>query len=113
MMASTSTSQQSMAKMRNYSSSSMPATKRPKSHNRTLKRVTREKNMARRELRAARREGRDECVIREVARKFHTLITIHSKPKREQLKARFKLEAGKARWEFARCFFEVWSKDLG
>ena len=52
MMASTSTSQQSMAKMRNCSSSSMPATKRPKSHNRTLKRVTREKNMARRELRA-------------------------------------------------------------
>ena len=67
--------------------------------------MTWEKNTARRELRAARREGRDKCVIREVARKFHTLIRIHSKTKRVQLKARFKLEAGKARRECARCFW--------
>ena len=93
-------------------SSGMPARKKLKSHNRRLKRVTREKNMARRELRAARREGRDECVIREVARKFHTLIRIHSKTKREQLKAQFKLEAGKARRECARCFWRFTAKIL-
>ena len=61
--------------------------------------VTQQKNEARRELRAARRDGRDQITIREVARKFHTLIRLHSKTK---LKAKFNLEAGKARRECAR-----------
>ena len=47
-----------------------PAHRGPRQHKRTLKRVTREKNMARRELRASRREGKDEGVIKEVARNF-------------------------------------------
>ena len=53
--------------------------------------------MARRELKAARREGKDEGVIKEVARKFHQLIRLHSKAKREQMRARLNLEARKAR----------------
>jgi hypothetical protein len=64
--------------------------------------------MARRELRAARREGRDEGVIKEVATKFHRLIRLHSKAKREQLRARLKLEAGKAE-----ILLEVCSEGLG
>ena len=59
------------------------ATTRPRRHNRTMKKVTQQKNEARRELRAARRDGRDEITIREVARKFHTLIRLHSKTKKK------------------------------
>ena len=61
--------------------------RRSKSHNRPMKRVTLEKNKARRELRAAKREGKEEGVIKEIARKFHKLIRLHSRAKKEQLRA--------------------------
>ena len=41
-------------------------------------------------------------IIKDVARKFHKLIRLHSRAKKEQLKARLSLEAGKARLECAK-----------
>ena len=89
-----------------------PACKNPRRHNRTIKRVTQEKNMASKELRAARREGKDDHVIRELARKFYQLIRLHSKTKQEQLRAKVRLEAGKARQECARSFWRFAAKIL-
>ena len=40
-----------------------------------------------------------------MARKFHQLIRLHSKAKREQMRARLNLEARKARQECAKCFW--------
>ena len=51
-----------------------------------------------------RREGKEEGAIKEVARRFHRLIRLHSKAKREQLRSRLNLEAGKARQECAKNF---------
>lgn len=78
---------------------------RVRRHNRAFNRLTNEKNSARRELRAARRQGKEEGVIREVARRFHQLIRLHSKAKRVQLRSWLNLEAGKARQQCAKNFW--------
>ena len=63
-----------------------------------MKRITKEKNMARRgELRRVRKDGKEDSIIKDMAQKFHKLIRLHSKAKKEQLKARLNLEAGTAR----------------
>lgn len=89
-----------------------PQKRQDKRHSRSLKRLTQEKNMARRELRAARREGRQEGVIKDVARRFHQLIRLHSKAKRVQLRSKLNLEAGKARQECAKRFWKFAAKLL-
>ena len=50
-----------------------------------MKRITQQKNMARRELRAPKREGKDEDAIKGIAWKFYTQIGLHSKAKKVQL----------------------------
>ena len=62
-----------------------------------LKKLIQERNAARKELRAAKREGRQEGVIKDVARRFHQLIKLHSKTKRDQLRSRLNLEAEEGR----------------
>ena len=86
--------------------------KSAKKHNRAFKRLTQDKNRARRELRAVRREGKEEGIIKEVARRFHQLIRLHSKAKKEQMRSRLNLEAGKARQECARSYWKFAAKVL-
>ena len=57
-----------------------------------------------------RREGKEEGAIKDVARRFHRLIRLHSKAKREQLMSRLNLEAGKARQECAKNFWRFAAK---
>ena len=87
-----------------------PRKPRVKRHNRAFKKPTQEKNTARRELRAAKREGKEKGTIKEIATKFHQLIRLHSKAKREQLRSRLNLEAGKARQECAKNFLRFAAK---
>ena len=84
----------------------------PRKHNRAMKRITKEKNMARRELRRARKDGKEDGIIKDIAQKFHKLIRLHSKAKKEQLKARLNLEAGKVRRECAKNFWRYAAKIL-
>ena len=89
--------------------------KSAKKHNRAFKRLTQDKNRARRQLMAVRREGKEEGIIKEVARRFHQLIRLHSKAKKEQMRSRLNLEAGKAgkaRQECARSFWKFAAKVL-
>ena len=63
--------------------------------------------MARMELRRAMKDGKEDDIIKDVAQKFHKLIRfhlirLHSWAKKEQLKAKLSLEAGKARLECAK-----------
>ena len=43
------------------------------------------------------KDGKEDDIIKDIARKFHKMIRLHSQAKKEQLKARLSLEAGKAR----------------
>ena len=56
--------------------------KRKRCHERNLKRLTKEKNAAKKELRQARRGLSDVAVICELSSRFHTLIRLHNKAKR-------------------------------
>ena len=69
---------------------------KPKSHNRSLKKLKRMRNEARRDLRRARREGQDELVIKEIAKQFHKFIRMHSKAQKVSLRSRANTEARKA-----------------
>ena len=84
----------------------------PRKHKQTIKRITKEKNMARMELRRAMKDGKEDDIIKDVARKFHKLIRFHSRTKKEQLKARLSLEAGKARLECAKNLWRYAAKIL-
>ena len=51
-------------------------------HERSLKRLTKEENAAKKELQQVRRGSSDVAVIRELSSMFHTLIRLHNKAKR-------------------------------
>ncbi len=85
---------------------------RRRSHNRPLKRLRRERNEARKDLRRARSENQDGLMIQELAKKFHNLIRKHSKARKESLKTRVNLEAGKARRECGKSFWHFAAKLL-
>ena len=84
---------------------------RSRKHNRAVKKITKE-SIARRELRRAIKEGKEDDIIKDIARKFHKMIRLHSRAKKEQLKARLNLEAGKARLECARNLWRYAAKIL-
>ena len=78
---------------------------KPKSHNRSLKKLKRMRNEARRDLRRARREGQDELVIKEIAKQFHKFIRMHTKAQKVSLRSRANMEARKAQSE---CAMSLW-----
>ena len=92
--------------------SKVHSVQRPRKHNRAVKKITKEKNIARRELRRAIKEGKKDDIIKDIARKFHKMIRMHSRAKKEQLKSRLNLEAGKARLECARNLWRYAAKIL-
>ena len=94
-----------------YANSTRPVSHSRK-HNRPIKKITREKNDARKALRKAKREGEETGIIQALARKFHSLIRLHSKTKKEQLKTQLNLEARKARRECAKSFWRFAAKVL-
>ena len=87
--------------------------RRKRCHERNLKRLTKEKNAAKKELRQARRGSNDVAVIHELSSRFHKLIRLHNKAKRVALQAQANVEAVKAHricaksvWEYASQLFK-------
>ena len=68
---------------------------KPRNHNRPLKRLRKEGNEARKELRKARKEKQDEKAILDLAKKFQLLLRLHSKTKKAWS------ECAKSFWKFA------------
>ena len=75
-----------------------------------MKKLRKEKNMAKKDLRRARRLAGNEEAVRELSVKFHTLLRLHSKEKKASMKTRMNLEAFKARSECQRSFWRFASK---
>ena len=75
---------------------------KPRSHNRSPKKLKRLRNEARRDL---RREGQDNLVIQEIAKQFHKLIRMYSKAQKVSLRSKANLEARKARRECAKSLW--------
>ena len=78
-----------------------------------LKKITQQKNYARKKLRDVKKYGTDETAIRVAAREFHRLLRLHSKESRLSYRSRASLEALKARrscvksfWRFAAQLFD-------
>lgn len=88
------------------------AQRKPRNHNRPLKRLRKERNEDRKELRKARKEKQDEQAILDLAKKFQLLLRLHSKTKKASLKTRANLEAKKARSECAKSFWKFAAKIL-
>ena len=78
---------------------------KPRSHNRSPKKLKRMRNEVRRDLRRARREGQDNLVIQEIAKQFHKLIRMYSKVQKASLRFKANLEARKARRECAKSLW--------
>ena len=51
------------------------------------------------------KDGKEDVIIKDIARKFHKMIRLNSWAKKEQLKARLSLEAGQAR---LKCVKNLW-----
>ena len=74
---------------------------KPRSHNRSPKKLKRLRNEARRDL----RRGQDNLVIQEIAKQFHKLIRMYSKAQKVSLRSKANLEARKARRECAKSLW--------
>ena len=74
---------------------------KPRSHNRSPKKLKRLRNEARRDL----RRGQDNLVIQEIAKQFHKLIRMYSKAQKVSLRSKANLEARKARRERAKSLW--------
>jgi hypothetical protein len=87
--------------------------KRPRQHDRTLKRVTRLKNEARQALRRARRQGESVSTIQSLSGNFLSLLREHSHLKRKSSRRLQDKEASIAReqchrnfWRYAKCLLD-------
>ena len=78
---------------------------RKRRHERCLKRLTNEKNKARRDLRRARRQSTDKEAVRNLSNKCHKLLRLHNKATKAFLQAKLNLEALKAKRDCARSFW--------
>ena len=78
---------------------------RRREHQRRLKKLTQQKNEARKKMRMAKRDGLDESTVQTVAQEFHRLLRLHSKESRLSAKSRAKMEALKARRLCAKSFW--------
>ena len=85
--------------------------RRKRRHARRLKKLTAEKNEARREFRRAKASAND-LVIQQLAQKFYHLVRLHSAEKKLLLKSKCRLEALKARRECSRAFWRYAAKVL-
>ena len=89
--------------------------RRKRVHERSLKNLRRENNMAKKDLKQARRQSENEEVVRELSVKFYRLLRLHSKAKKASRKSIRNLEALKARKECQRSFkrfaFQLFSDD--
>ena len=72
---------------------------------RNLKKLTQQKNEARKRLRSVKKNGSDEATIRRAAQEFHHFLRLHSRECRLSSKSRAKLEAFKARNLCAKSFW--------
>ena len=78
--------------------------RRKRRHARRLKKLTAEKNEARKQFRQAR-ASTDNTVVKELAQKFYRLVRLHSAEKKILLKSKCRLEALKARRKCSRAFW--------
>lgn len=78
---------------------------RRREHPRRLKKLTQQKNEARKKMRQAKRDGLDENTVRTVAQEFHRLLRLHSKESRLSAGSRAKMETLKARRLCAKSFW--------
>ena len=88
--------------------------RRVRKHARRLKRLTAQKNEARKRFRQAKKSTASESNIGLLAQEFYHLVRLHSAEKRLHLKSRCRLEALKARgecnksfWKFAEKLFDA------
>ena len=88
--------------------------RRVRKHARHLKRLTAQKNEARKRFRQAKKSTASESNIGLLAQEFYRLVRLHSAEKRLHLKSRCRLEALKARrecnksfWKFAEKLFDA------
>ena len=91
-----------------YGTQQKPASKprqRRRGHQKRLKKITQQKNEARRKMRQAKRDGLDESTIQTVAQEFHRLLRLHSKASKLSVKSRAKIEALTARRHCAKSFW--------
>ena len=79
--------------------------RRRREHPRRLKKLTQQKNEARKKMRQAKRDGLDENTVRTVAQEFHRLLRLHSKGSRLSAGSRAKVEILKARRLCAKSFW--------
>ena len=87
-----------------YGSAKPPRRHRIRKHARRLKRLTKEKNEARKQLCKAKTSILDISVIQYLAQKFHRLVRLHSSEKKSMLRSKCQLEALKARGQCRRAF---------
>ena len=62
--------------------------KRKRFHERNLKKLRKEKNAAKKDLRQARRQTNNKEVVEELSRKFYRLLRLHNKEKKVSLQAK-------------------------
>ena len=86
--------------------------RRKRRHARQLKKLTAEKNEARKEFRRAKASATNDLVIQQLAQKFYRLVRLHSAEKKLLLKSKCRLEALKARRECSRAFWRYAAKVL-
>ena len=85
---------------------------RKRKHVRRLKKITAQKNEARKEFRRAKASASNSSLIQELARKFYQLVLLHSAEKKIVLQSKSRLEAFKARRECSRNFWRYAAKVL-
>ena len=85
---------------------------RRRENQRRLKKLTLQKNEARKKMRMAKRDGLDENTVRMVAQEFHRLLSLHSKESRLSAKSRAKMEALKVRRLCAKSFWRFAARIL-
>ena len=86
--------------------------RRQRKHARRLKRLTSQKNSARKQLHQAKSSSADPSVIQELACKFYKLVRLHSAEKKIHLKSKCRFEALKARRECNNAFWRYAEKLL-
>ena len=86
--------------------------RRKRKHARRLKRLTIEKNEARKQLRQAKSSPCSSSDIQYLAQKFYHLVRLHSAEKKIILKSKCRLEALKARRECNKDFWRYAAKVL-
>ena len=85
---------------------------RKRRHARRLKKLTAEKNEARKQFHRAKTSANNSHCIKDLAQKFYRLVRLHSAEKRILLKSKCRSEALKARRDCSRFFWRYADKVL-